>query len=97
MKGDTKRTWRWSSKSFIATGQANKVLFVQQTMPDAYDGAADRLAVNEMSLDGFSMEESHEPSGAAARMRRHGSRFLSIMGLQRSSGMCIFSGSAPNH
>ena len=92
MQGDTKRKWRWSSKSLHASGQPNKVLVVDQLMPDSHNGAMDRFAVNEMSLDGCSMEDARERSGLAARMRRHGSRFLSIVGLQRSSGMCFSNG-----
>ena len=88
MKGDTKRKWRWSSKSLIATSQPNKVLVIDQSTLDFHDGAADRFAANEISLDGCSMEDVRERMGMAARMRRHGSRFLSIVGLQRSSGMC---------
>ena len=91
MKGYTKRKWRWSSKSVVASGQPNKVLVVDQSMLDTHDDATDRFAVNEMSLDGCSVEDGRERSGMAARMRRHGSRFLSIVGLQRSSGMCFFS------
>ena len=88
MKGDTKRKWRWSSKSLVTSVQSNKVLVVDQSMLDTRDGAGDRFAVNEMSLDGCSIEDDHKRPGMAARMRRHGSRFLSIVGLQRSSGMC---------
>lgn len=88
MKGDTKRKWRWSSKGLIASSQPNKVLIVDQSMLDTHDGTADRFAINEMSLDGCSMEDGYEHSGMAARMRRHGSRLLSIVGLQRSSGLC---------
>lgn len=92
MKGYTKRKWRWSSKSVVASGgQPSKVLVVDQSMLDIYDDAADRFVVNEMSLDGCSVEDGRERPGMAARMRRHGSRFLSIVGLQRSSGMCFFS------
>ena len=87
MKGDTKRKWRWSSKSAIASSQPSKVVVVDRPMLDTHDGAADQVRVNEMSLDGCSMEDGHERSGMAARMRRHGSRFLSIVGLQRSTGM----------
>lgn len=88
MKGDTKRKWHWSSRSLIASSQPKKVLVVDQSMLDKHDGAADRFAINETSLDGCSMEDGDERSGMAERMRRHGSRFLSIVGLQRSSGMC---------
>ena len=88
MKGDTKRKWRWSSKSLVTSSQPNKVLVVDQSMLDTHGGADDRFAVTEMSLDGCSMEDGHERSGLAARMRRHGSKILSIVGLQRSSGMC---------
>ena len=88
MKGDTKRKWRWSSKSLLASSQPNKVLIVDQSILNTHDRAADRLALNEISLDGCSMEDGHERSGMAAKMRRHGSRFLSMVGLQRSSGMC---------
>ena len=90
MKIDTKRKWRWSSKSVVASGQPNKVLVVGQSIPYTKHSVADRTAVNEMSLDGCSMEDACERLGLAARMRRHGSRFLSIVGLQRSSGMYIF-------
>ena len=72
----------------MASIQPNKVLVVDQSMLDTHDGAIDGFAVNEMSLDGCSMEDGHERSGLAARMRRHGSKILSIVGLQRSSGMC---------
>lgn len=88
MKGDTKRKWRWSSKGLFASNQPKKVLVVDQSMLDTHDGAADRFDVNEISLDGCSMEDGHERWGVAARMRRHGSRILSIVGLQRSSGKC---------
>ena len=87
MKGDTKRKWRWSSKSAFASSQPSKVLVVDQPMNTFHDGAADRFAVNEMSLDAYSMEDDRERSGLAGRMRRRGSKFLSIVGLQRSSGM----------
>ena len=87
MKGDTKRKWRWSSKSFFASSQPRKVLVVDQSMIDSHDGAADRFAVNKMSLSACSMEDGHEQSGMAASLRRHGSKFLSIVGLQRGSGM----------
>lgn len=84
MKGDTKRKWRWSSKSLFASNQPNKVLVIDPLMVDTHVGPTDRFAVNEMSLDGCSMEDGHERSGVAARMRRHGSRLLSIVGLQSS-------------
>lgn len=89
MKDDTKRKWRWSSKSLFASSQPKKVLVVNQSILDNQDSAADQFAVHEMSLDGCSTEDGHERSGVAARIRRHGSRFLSIVGLQRSSGMCF--------
>ncbi len=73
------------------------MLVVDQSMLDIYDGATDQFAVNEVSLDGCSMEDAHERSGLAARMRRHSSRFLSIVGLQRSSGMRFFSRQASNY
>lgn len=92
MKGYTKRKWRWSSKSVVASGQPSKVLVLDQSMLDIHDEAADRFVVNEISLDGCSVEDGRERSRMAARMRRHGSRFLSIVGLQRSSGICFFSG-----
>ena len=88
MKADNKRKWRWSSKSLIASSQPNKVHVVDRSMPDTHDDAADRSVVTEMSLDGCSMDDGHERSGMVARMRRHGSRLLSIVGLQRSSGVC---------
>ena len=87
MEGDTKRKWRWSSKSAIASSRPSKVVVVDRSMLDTHDAAADRVGVTEISLDGCSMEDGHERSGMAARMRRHGSRFLSIVGLQRSTGM----------
>ena len=87
MKDDTKRKWRWSSKSLFASSQPKKKLVVNQSMLDNQDSAPDRFAFNEMSLDSCSTEDGHERSGMAARIRRHGSRFLSIVGLQRSSGM----------
>ena len=89
MKGDTKRKWRWSSKSAFASSQPSKVLVVDQPINTSHDAAADRFAVNEMSLDAYSIEDGRERSGMAGRMRRHGSKFLSIVGLQRSSGMCF--------
>ena len=89
MQGNTKRKWRWSSKSLHAPGQPNKVLVVDQSMSDTHTGAVDRLAANEMPLDGCSMEDARERLGLAARMRGHGSRFLSIVGLQRGSGVCF--------
>ena len=92
MKGYTKRKWRWSSKSAVASNQPSKVLVVDQSMLETHEDAADRFAVNELSLDGCSVEDGRERSGMAARMRRHGSRFLSIVGLQRSSGICFFPG-----
>ena len=92
MKADTKRRWRWSSKSVVAFSQPSKVLVVDQLMITSNDGAADRFAVNELSLDACSMEDGRDRSGMAARMRRHGSKFLSIVGLQRSSGMCFSPG-----
>lgn len=94
MEGDTKRKWRWSSKSAIASSRPSKVVVVDRSVLDTHDGAADRVGVTEISLDGCSMEDGHERSGMAARMRRHGSRFLSIVGLQRSTGMFFFFGSA---
>ena len=88
MKHETKRKWRWSSKSLFSSSQPKKVLVVNQSMLDNQASAADGFIVNEMSLDGCSTEDGHERSGMAARIRRHGSRFLSIVGLQRSSGTC---------
>ena len=88
MKADTKRKWRWSSKSLIAPSQPHKVHVVDRPVPDTHDDAADRSVVTEMSLDGCSMDDGRERSGMVARMRRHGSRFLSFVGLQRSSGVC---------
>ena len=87
MDSDTKRKWRWSSNSLVASGQPTKVLVVDRSMLSPYSFAADQIAVHGLSLDGCSMEEAHERPGLAARMRRHGSRFLSIVGFQRSSGM----------
>ena len=92
MKGDTKRKWRWSSKSAFASSQPSKVLIVDQPMNTSHDGAADRFAVNEMSLDAYSIDDGRERSGMTGRMRHHGSKFLSIVGLQRSSGMCFSPG-----
>ena len=89
MKGDTKRKWRWSSKSAFASSQPSKVLVVDQPLNNSHDGAADGFAVNGMSLDACSIEDGRERLGMAARMRRHGSKFLSVVGLQRSSGMCF--------
>ena len=89
MKGDTKRKWRWSSRSAIASSQPSKVVIVDRSVLDTHDGAADTVGVNEISLDGCSMGDGHERSRMAAGMRRHGSRFLSIVGLQRSAGMCF--------
>ena len=89
MQGDSKRKWRWSSKSLHASCQPNKVFVIDQSMPNTHNGTTNRFAVNEVSLDGCSMDDARERSGLAARMRRHGSRFLSIVGLQRSSGMFI--------
>lgn len=89
MKSDTKRKWRLSSKSLVVSGQPSKVFVVDQPLLDIYDGATDRIAANEISLDGCSMEDGHERSRMAARIRRHGSRFLSIVGFQRSSGMSL--------
>lgn len=82
MTGTTKRKWRWSSKSLFASIAPNKAVKLDHSVFHTQDGAADLKFTNDMSLDGCSTEDSHR-SGVAARMRRNGSKLLSVVGIQR--------------
>jgi len=83
MPGKLKRKWRWSSKSPFASVAPNKTAKRDHSVLHTQDGAADLNFTTDMSLDGCSTEDSQQRSGVAARMRRNGSKLLSIVGIQR--------------
>lgn len=89
MTGNNKRKWSWDSRSVFASKGPSKVAEIDRTILDAQD-ATSRLAPSDMSLDGCSTKDVHQRAGLTARMRRNGSKFLSIVGFQRSSGTLAF-------
>lgn len=83
MTGKMKRAWRWSSKGLFASIAPNKATKRDHSGLQTQDGPADLHPTIEMSLDGCSTEYSQQRSSVAARMRRNGSKLLSIVGIQR--------------
>ena len=80
----SKRKWGWSSKNLLASVSTNKALKLDYPIINNQDGTVDQINTNDFSLDGCSLEDSHYTIGLAARMRRSGSKFLSVVGLQRN-------------
>ena len=88
--GNAKRKWRWSSKGLLGSKAPSKVIILDHVPLHMHDGAGDQFALD-MSLDGCETEDGNPRTGVAAKMRRNGSRLLSIVGWQRSSGQCVLS------
>ena len=82
---NTKRKWRWSSKSLFGSKASNKVIILEHASLNTLADARELSAIH-MSLDGCSAEDVRHMMGVGAKMRRNGSKLLSIVGLQRSSG-----------
>lgn len=61
-------------------------MVLHESTPDTQTGAFVPSAVNNISLDGCSAKGGHERKGVAERVRRNGSRLLSIVGFQRNNG-----------
>lgn len=85
MAGKTKRKWRWSSKSLFAPTVSQKAVKLDHSMLDNHDGVAEYNVTKEFSMDGCSTEDFEHRSGVAAKMRRNGSKLLSIVGIQRGN------------
>jgi len=86
MPAKTKRKWRWSSKSLFASGAPNKILKIEHPIISTQDGTTDQRLPDDASLEGYGLGDSQSRIGVAARMRRSGSKLLSIVGLQRNDG-----------
>ena len=82
---NTKRKWRWSSKSLFGSRASNKVIVLEHASLHTLPDPREHNAVH-MSLDGCSAEDVRYMMSVGAKMRRNGSKLLSIVGLQRSSG-----------
>ena len=82
---NTKRKWRWSSKSLFGSKASSKVIILEHASLNTPSDAREHSAVH-MSLDGCSAEDVRHMMGVGARVRRNGSKLLSIVGLRRSSG-----------
>jgi len=82
-----KRKWRWSSKSLFVSRAPSKVVVIEQsTQGDpTYPTPLPDIVHGDTSLDGAAAEDSHGRS-KLDKMRRSGSKFLSMVGLQRNSG-----------
>ena len=74
-----KRKNRWSSKGILRAVTGNKKLIV-----GGHSVSEDTAVV---TLDRCSTEDSHTSTTTVARMRRNGSKILSLVGLQRDMGM----------
>lgn len=85
MAGKTKRKWRWSSKSLFASTASKKAVKLDHSMLDNHDGVAEYNVTKEVSVDGCSTEDFEHRSGVAAKMRRNGSKLLSVVGIQRGN------------
>ena len=85
MTVNAKRKWRWSSKS-VFVPRPTKVTVIEESTPDSPEGVGNQPVVFDISMDGCSTENGQDKSKLAAKMRRNGSRFLSIVGFSRSSG-----------
>lgn len=81
----TKRKWRWGSKSLFGSRASNKVIVLEHASINTQSDPREHSAVH-LSLDGCSAEDVRYIMGVGAKMRRNGSKLLSIVGLQRSSG-----------
>ena len=86
MTSDTKRKWRWTSKSFLASTHTNKVLKLDYPVVITQDGANDQERTNDVSSGGHSQRDNRYRTGVAARMRRSGSKLLSRVGIQQKGG-----------
>ena len=85
MKINAKRKWRWGSKTLFAP-KASKIIVFERSTTAAQDRVVDQVAV---SLDGCSAEDADRASTIAAKVRRNGSKILSIAGISTSSGKCF--------
>lgn len=85
MTGQTKRKWRWSSKSLFASIAPNKAVKLEHSVLRTQDGAADQIPTIDMSLDGCNTRDGQQRPNVAARMRRNGSKLLSAVGIQRGN------------
>ncbi len=57
---------------------------------ETVDGAGDRESTIDISSDTRSVEDEDSKPGAAAKIQRSGSRWLSVVGIQtRGSGKCL--------
>ena len=88
MPSNAKRKWNLDSKTFFGSRGSNKVLVVEDTSPENLCEAFVHQKAVDVSLSNVSTEES-EGRSRMARIRRSGSKFLSIVGLQRTSGMAL--------
>lgn len=86
-----KRKWRWGSKSIFGSRAPNKVVITEHSIASHQKGSTDQRAANDTSPDGCDIEDERQRSRVKVKLRRNGSKFLSIVSLKRDSGeyMCI--------
>ena len=88
MTAKSKRKWRWNSRSLFTSASPNKTVKLDHTIIDTQDGTTDYHYSQDMLLDGHGSEQSQLRTGMAARLRRNGSKLLSLVGLQRNGDSC---------
>ena len=82
MTDNTKRKWRWSSRSLFGhnSSTTNKALYSSTIRTQ--DGTTDVDFANDVSFDDCSADGRYCKPGVTAKMRRSGSKLLSMVGLQ---------------
>ena len=83
-----KRKNRWSSKGILRAVTGNKKLVVEG------NGVSEDNAV--VTLNRCSTEDSNTSTTTVARIRRNGSKVLSLVGLQRDMSMTCYGVLSPN-
>ncbi len=78
MGANQKRKRQWSSKGLFGLKTVSKIFVIEQ-LPSTLDNVSH-------DADMCSAENAHEKSGTAAKLRRTGSKLLSVVRFSGSSG-----------
>ncbi len=79
MLSNSKRKSRWSSKGFFGSKNPNKVVVIERSSSNNRNDGGD-------FSPGSSSNDRVEKTGFRSRIRRSGSKVLSLLGLSRQSG-----------
>lgn len=87
MKANQKRKGQWSSRVFFQRKAAGKVQVTEQLLNQPSNEPKRGSTVVNTSMDGCSIDNPRAMSNTAAKLRRTGSKLLSIVSFSGSSGM----------